>query len=772
MPIRIINILLFILIFLNLKSQNVVKQNNTLGSELFADAPYRMKKFNNNLNLSTIPIYFYIHESDCIGCNNELAYIDIKLKNATDASFGQPILFDNYSQPQFLSLFKNKSTDDFIWGSQSVDNSLPTPNNLHTITFNSDTNWWVPPTPFVDITNRYFYFTFEIPSEYLHNLNDVIDVEITFGLDYETDQYVYLRVFRSNYSLPSVNNWYRGDTHYHTYFTQNLAENGLPLDAVKYFGAVTGLKWLTTTDHSCDFDNYGTSMNDNWNKLGNIVTSLNSQDSTMILIRGIELSANNSAGNTVHALVYPNPNSPFSLNYIGDGNGDTQSSSVNLSIMLDSLSKYNAFCYAAHPFAEQDKLSTLVNGDVWNLSDTIFPLNGYSHPSAGTVICNDIFSNSDIFSYYNSNLFSPYLCGLELWNLKNSVSCSDGENNPWNALYDSGINGFSELNFTDPMSHEYRFNQNLDVYKAILKRGLIEKNQNALLQHWKFFMEAGSDAHGSFNYSNTDLTGGITGNVNDNAIGKLSTLVYCPQGMGLNGKNILEALQNGHSVLSSGPIITTILTNNNLQNYLPGDDVTINLNETNNYFINFNVVTTPEFGSVNEILVFGGTENSEVSISLPIFSGSNQISLNSLIQQLFPSGLHNNKYFYIRAQLNTIRFYNSQSIIYKKYSDVFSCYTNPIWIKINSTTNSNNLQNNNIIIYPNPAKENVFVKLENAISKILNIQIITTNGKALECTYKTKANEIQIDVSKLNSGLYNLIITTNNEVNCYKFVKE
>ena len=772
MLIRLMYILLLFLSTLNLKSQNVTKQNNTLGSELFADAPFRMKKLDNSGSLASLPIYFYIHESECSGCNNELAYIDIKLKNASDTAFNQPILFNNYNQLQFLSLFKHKSIDDATWGSQSVDNGLPTSSSIHTITFTSDTNWGIPPTPIVDITNRYFYFTIVIPPEYLQNFNDIIDVEVTFGLDWETDQYVYLRIFRSDYPFPVLTNWYRGDTHYHTFFTQNLAENGLPVDAVKYYGSATELNWLITTDHSCDFDNYGVSMSDNWSRLGNTVANLNSQDSSMVLIRGMEMSVNNSAGNTVHALIYPNSSAPFSLPYIGDGNGDTQSSSVNINMMLDSLKKYNAMCYAAHPFAEDDKLSVIVNGSVWNLSDTIFPSNGSPHPSMGTVISNDINTGSDIFSYTDSTLFSPYLCGLELWNLRNTISCSSSENNPWNVMYDSGISGFSELSYTDTIMHDYRFNQNLDVYKAILRRGLIQKNQNDLLQYWKFYMEAGSDAHGSFNYSTTDLTGGLIGNVNDNAIGRLSTLVYCPQGMGLNGKNILQALQNGHSVLSSGPIINTVLTNNSNNNVFSGDDIIINLSDLTNWFVNFDVVNTPEFGSVSEILLFGGNENNEVSVSLPVFTGTFQINFNTLIHQLFPDSVQNNKYFYIRAQLTTIKNYGSLSNIYKKNYDTFNCYTNPIWIKINSITKINENNNTKLTVSPNPANDFINLTFYNLLNNICKIQIFSADGKEFICDYKNDDNIIKVDVSELNPGTYFIKVITNNNVYNCKLVKQ
>ena len=64
------------------------------------------------------------------------------------------------------------------------------------------------------------------------------------------------------------------------------------------------------------------------------------------------------------------------------------------------------------------------------------------------------------------------------------------------------------------------------------------------------YYSAGTDAHGSFNYTNTDdvFLGAFTSyDVHDNAVGKLSTLTYCPNGMGANGQHILSALKNGNT---------------------------------------------------------------------------------------------------------------------------------------------------------------------------------------------------------------------------------
>ena len=80
---------------------------------------------------------------------------------------------------------------------------------------------------------------------------------------------------------------------------------------------------------------------------------------------------------------------------------------------------------------------------------------------------------------------------------------------------------------------------------------------------FKVFLAAGSDAHGDFNYEATldvvDFLGkpsrGLSGYAEDNALGKISTIVYAPEGMGPKGENILRALKSGRSVLSNGPLL-------------------------------------------------------------------------------------------------------------------------------------------------------------------------------------------------------------------------
>ena len=112
----------------------------------------------------------------------------------------------------------------------------------------------------------------------------------------------------------------------------------------------------------------------------------------------MEMSVKNSEGKIVHALIYPSAEDPFSMPYMGDGGGDSDATGVSLANLLDSLGNYDGICYAAHPFAELDKLPDLINGNVWNINDADFLVNGQAAPSNGTIICNNLAVNSDIYS--------------------------------------------------------------------------------------------------------------------------------------------------------------------------------------------------------------------------------------------------------------------------------------------------------------------------------------------------------------------------------------
>ncbi len=755
--------------------QVILKQQNTVGSELYADAPYRILKYDNSGNLNNLPVHFYIHHSNSGIYNNELAFIDIRVKNAEDTVFSQLLTFNILSNTGFNSLLLHPSQGDPVFGIQDFWDSKPQRSSQHTIVFTRDINLWLPPIPYVDIELPYFYFTFNIPGNSLAGFNDVVDIEVTFGLDWNPDEYVYLRVNRSENSFPRVQNWYRGDVHFHGMFTQNDAENGLPLEASKLVAQKTGLDWITVTDHSCDFDNYGSSMQDNWNRLGQRIYELNNQDSSFIMIRGLELSVKNSENRTVHALIYPCDTAPYSLPYISDGGGDVSGTILNINNAIDSLVIYNAFAYAAHPFAEKDELPFAVNGGSWNLNNPLFPVDGQAHPSGGTVISNDLSIPSDVFENSPQRLIKQNITGAEIWNYWKTLNVDENPYNPWNVMYNPQAIEFSTVPASEPSHHLYRLKQNMDIFTSILRRGLIEKNTNPSMTNWKFFLSGGSDAHGDFNYSNTSFLSfaGINyDKVTDNSIGKINTLVYCPDGMGPYGSNILHALRYGHSVMSSGPVLTLFVNDNSQPPAIPGDDKIFN--NPGNTMVELQLATNDEFGYVSDLTLIVGTEAGEERLTLPTSQNTFSISVNDIADQISSSAFCNNKWFYIRAELETHRYYSLfESKLFKKNQEYFHCFTNPVWLKGSLITFAGEERNTsaNISLYPNPATEKVFITL-NENTPINKIEIFSSLGSLLtEITGSCNENS-GLDIHSLLPGLYFLKVRTEKETAVLRLIKK
>ena len=69
-------------------------------------------------------------------------------------------------------------------------------------------------------------------------------------LDPDGDTHSHFTVNIASDTLPSLSDWYSGDTHYHSYATDNNVEFGFPVEATVKAGSSIGLDWVTLTDHS------------------------------------------------------------------------------------------------------------------------------------------------------------------------------------------------------------------------------------------------------------------------------------------------------------------------------------------------------------------------------------------------------------------------------------------------------------------------------------------------------------------------------------------
>lgn len=664
--------------------------------ELYADAPWRMNIYNSGGTKQNIPIQIMCHDADLIyPLYPYIRYIDISIKKSTDASFGSILTYNGLTNAQFQALFTNKSVANATLNSKSFDQSVPTKSTTHTIEFRE-----VAPTFF---TNYYYtpvnkflwYATFNIPATALSAFsdNDHLDVRVKFSYDGSPSTVTtYLRIYRYPYSLPTITGWYRGDTHLHSIYTQNTAEQGLPLGSTKEAAKLIGLNWIITTDHTSDFDNYGSgNINDNWNLLGNEVNTLNAADATMMYIRGQEVAVKNSVGKLVHFLGYPSYQSPTTGTFLGDGNGDATATNVTVNAALTNLYNTNGFCYAAHPFATNDELSPVVNGGIWNLGDDDFNSNGTNFPqTGGSIICNDPSVASDVL-INNGNDTTKFvkdaLKGGQIWNDRVSMSTTDEPEDPYNLA--GGNTPFAAVP-NDYSFHWNRFNQGLEIINFINKKGLLLKNTYENIQNWKFYLSAGADAHGSFNYSNTNfiesIVGNLGGSVQNNAVGKLTTMAYAPTGMGTSGTNILKAMHDGNISISDGPVLVQGLSTNgnNVDNEVSmGSDVIINKEDTANAFINLQYATTTEYGTINSVNMILGTTSGETTVNLPVTGTSKSLSLTEMINLFGTSNVPINEYFYLRQNLATTRNYGSNTP-YILNSETFHALTNPIWMKVNA----------------------------------------------------------------------------------------
>ena len=161
------------------------------------------------------------------------------------------------------------------------------------------------------------------------------------------------------------------------------------------------------------------------------------------------------------------------------------------------------------------------------------------------------------FNYQNGKLIKDGIKGAQIWNVRNSLVTRGDANDPWDVLNIS--DPFTQFDTTSFSFHIKKFRQAQEVTNFINQLGLQLKNQDdSTYKNWKMYISAGADAHGSFNFSNTDdFCGvGVGGSISSNAVGKLATLAYSEEGMGANGENVLKAMYEGNTTLSDGPILS------------------------------------------------------------------------------------------------------------------------------------------------------------------------------------------------------------------------
>ncbi len=229
---------------------------------------------------------------------------------------------------------------------------------------------------------------FEVQSSDLHASSISVDVFIhvtcngkTYVIkndNYKRTSHAPFQVLLSKYGLPKMPNWFYGEFHCHTNYTNDQVEFGAPLDATRHLAQAMGLSFFCATDHSYDLDDEPDDFLKKdpdlkkWRELWQESLNLNKKHPDFVIVPGEEVSAGNCKGQNVHFLILNNPEF-----LPGDGDGAERwlrtRPTTSIAEILEK-SNSNSGAFAAHPTIRPPLLERLfVRRGQWHTADFLHP---------------------------------------------------------------------------------------------------------------------------------------------------------------------------------------------------------------------------------------------------------------------------------------------------------------------------------------------------------------------------------------------------------------
>ncbi len=640
------------------------RYENTLAKDFIMDAPWRVIDAQ-----TTIPITVIIKDCD------EDDVRDLHWIRAWDETSGDVILWDH----------------DF--GDETIGNDA------------SEHNYWTYITKVTEGHPSLADGTPLTPANLGYAAGDHIDLRVS--IYYRDDWFNYtetrhLRVHVGSGPFPWPEDWYGGDVHYHTMYTNNIYEWGAPLPAVKQTALAMGLHWLTATDHSCDLDETGdgtysyathqweftiqdtggavtayrdiTAAGGAWAGLGADVAELDSP--SFRLYRAVELNLSSidpdSWDKTLHCLVYNDGyiHSPDS------GAPGERPVSPDLHGALGQITG-DGFAYGAHP-----------------ISDLSAEFLGFDFGANGAP-----WGDADIAQALTHEPFR----GLQSFNTRVTVTSND-QNDPW-----------SDFDAGNAASNPYpgELLTGIAQWDAYLAADLATGDPRRL------FLAGGSDAHGDFNYS-THMS--LDDYAEDNAIGKVQTVAYVP-GEWSPGDlppvtDILAAYRAGRTVVTDGPFLELGVDVDADGDWTDPDDLMIadagDLHPSTGAIVRLRWASLPEFGGVATVrlIAVAATGSTELTSFTPgdPFDGDHALPLASF-------GLDGR--VALRAELLTA-----------DGGAGHRAYTNPIWLNLDETVGVGDgpSRPGRATSVPNPFNPRTEIRFELADAGRVTVEIFDSRG--------------------------------------------
>lgn len=184
-----------------------------------------------------------------------------------------------------------------------------------------------------------------------------------------------LKIHLLSHALPYPANWYGGELHCHSDYSNDPVEYGAPLHVLQQAGQCLGLGYVVCTDHSYDFyyrkTRYmeATDPDRNFQAYREEALALNhsAQEGSPVMIPGEEVSCGNLKGENVHLLVAGHEDF---LPGLGDGGRRWLNNKPDLRIeeVLERIGETP--CFAAHPRVRVGSLERFIfRRGMWDVGD-------------------------------------------------------------------------------------------------------------------------------------------------------------------------------------------------------------------------------------------------------------------------------------------------------------------------------------------------------------------------------------------------------------------
>ena len=476
---------------------------------------------------------------------------------------------------------------------------------------------------------------------------------------YEKPSHIYinLETFLAEHALPlsraanakHPRQWFYGDTHYHSVYTNDIKEIGGPVPESCTAGHAVGLDWLVITDHSCDLDDADpdVSPQTRWERLKADTLNPAVSNDQFRCILGEEITLLGKGENLVHMLAFGGMEEmvegaflPLQGGFMTQVLQETIQELLHKAVKNGGYSKEEAqrMFGTVHPF---EKVLDMLPAETLLFAAHPFQLAQPPPPGKWDV----------------KQLYHPRLTGFEFWNsrIRRSAHLT--------------LNPFGSKKWDDPaelLKHDQKRIQKVKTWAdgewdLALRKGLGNWAAGDALPSLRPVFLAGSDAHGSFNYSvgmSWDYRRRLI--VDDDALGKVRTVVYLPQAYTdviPPQAEILAAMHKGSCVVTDGPVIDFWLKQQGKTARM-GEALTVSGSQA--VELEIQAFSTPEFGPVEQVELVTCFRHYRKPLKTTLKKGD-----TATLQLDGSQG-------YCRLFAQTAG----------PDGELFCCFTNPIWVRV------------------------------------------------------------------------------------------